>query len=194
MNYLAHAYLSFNQPEILVGNMVSDFVKGKSKFTYSPGIQKGITLHRAIDQFTDDHPATHVAKQFFKPAYRLYAGAFIDVVYDHFLATDINEFVGNDLEKFSNNVYKILNDNILSLPQGFKQVFPFMQMQNWLCNYQYKWGIDMGFKGLVNRAAYINESSTAFSIFNKYYFELRDCYDQFFYYLKQFAHGQLSNL
>ena len=53
MNYLAHAFLSFQQPDILVGNMISDFVKGKSKFTYTPGIQKGIMLHRAIDQFTD---------------------------------------------------------------------------------------------------------------------------------------------
>jgi acyl carrier protein phosphodiesterase len=40
MNYLAHAYLSFNQPEILVGNMISDFVKGKKKFDFAPGIQK----------------------------------------------------------------------------------------------------------------------------------------------------------
>src|SRR6476619_335472 len=92
MNYLAHAYLSFRQPEILVGNMISDFVKGKKKFDYSPAIQKSMALHRAIDDFTDSHPATIKAKQFFRPAYRLYAGAFIDVVYDHFLALDSNEF------------------------------------------------------------------------------------------------------
>jgi len=29
MNYLAHAYLSFDHEEILVGNLISDFVKGK---------------------------------------------------------------------------------------------------------------------------------------------------------------------
>jgi acyl carrier protein phosphodiesterase len=40
MNYLAHAYLSFNDPEILVGNMISDFVKGKKKFD-SPRYQAG---------------------------------------------------------------------------------------------------------------------------------------------------------
>ena len=62
MNYLAHAYLSFNEPEILVGNMISDFVKGKKKFDYSPGVQKGIALHRAIDNFTDYHTATKAAK------------------------------------------------------------------------------------------------------------------------------------
>ena len=83
MNYLAHAYLSFNEPEILVGNMISDFIKGKQKFTYSPGIQNGIQLHRMIDHFTDTHPATHEAKQYFKPAVGLYAGAFMDIVYDH---------------------------------------------------------------------------------------------------------------
>ena len=58
MNYLAHAYLSFNDPEILVGNMISDFVKGKKKFDYPLRIQAGIMLHRIIDEFTDGHPAT----------------------------------------------------------------------------------------------------------------------------------------
>ena len=88
MNYLAHAYLSFNDPEILLGNMISDYVKGRKKFDYEPGILKGIMLHRAIDTFTDQHPVTKTAMKFFKPAYGLYAGAFVDVVYDHFLVLD----------------------------------------------------------------------------------------------------------
>ena len=41
MNYLAHAFLSFNQPDILAGNILSDFIKGKKKFDYSPGVQRG---------------------------------------------------------------------------------------------------------------------------------------------------------
>src|SRR3989442_7909269 len=96
MNYLAHAYLSFNQPEILVGNMISDFIKGKKQFDYPVSIQKGIRLHRDIDTFTDAHPATQQLKSFFRPHYRLYAGAFGDIVYDHFLALDPNEFVNDD--------------------------------------------------------------------------------------------------
>ena len=62
MNYLAHAYLSFNEPEILVGNMISDFVKGKKRFDFSENIQKGIMLHRNIDTFTDEHEVTKKAK------------------------------------------------------------------------------------------------------------------------------------
>src|SRR4051812_28673904 len=92
MNYLAHAYLSFNDPEILVGNMVSDFVKGKVKLSFSGKILTGINLHRAIDGFTDTHPATRKAMEFFRPSYRLYSGPIMDVLYDHFLANDAGIF------------------------------------------------------------------------------------------------------
>ncbi len=42
MNYLAHAYFSFNQPPVIVGNLISDFIKGKKQFDYPAEIQKGI--------------------------------------------------------------------------------------------------------------------------------------------------------
>lgn len=195
MNYLAHAYLSFDDPGILVGNLVSDFVKGKSKFTYAPGIQKGIALHRAIDQFTDDHPITRTAKSFFRPAYRLYSGAFVDVVYDHFLALDTGRFsVYNGLEAFSKIVYRTLEDNYAQLPAIFQKIFPFMKTQNWLHNYQFTTGIRKSFEGLVRRAAYMTESETAFFVFKENYNELGACYNRFFPELKEFAAHYLRNL
>ena len=109
MNYLAHAYLSFGNPEITVGNLISDFVKGKKKFDYSEGVQRGITLHRNIDSFTDDSEATKKAKEVFRPAYRLYSGALVDVAYDHFLATDEKEFTPEALFRFSQDVYAIMD-------------------------------------------------------------------------------------
>ncbi|MFM7357424.1 MAG: hypothetical protein ACKO1T_02505 [Sediminibacterium sp.] len=42
MNFLAHAVLSMNDPEILTGNMISDHVKGRKQYDFSPDIQKGI--------------------------------------------------------------------------------------------------------------------------------------------------------
>ncbi len=162
---------------------------------YPEGVQKGIALHRGIDQFTDEHRATRAAKLFFRPTYRLYAGAFVDVVYDHFLATDLNEFVTNtDLENFSKKVYEVLEENSSYLPPGFKKMLPYMKMQNWLCNYQYTWGIEKSFLGLVHRAAYLTESEIAFSIFNNHYQELKECYEQFFPELKRYASIELSNL
>jgi acyl carrier protein phosphodiesterase len=62
MNYLAHAWLSFHQPFVLAGNMISDFVKGKQQYAYPASVQQGIHLHRSIDAFTDSHPVTREAK------------------------------------------------------------------------------------------------------------------------------------
>ena len=107
MNYLAHAYLSFNDPFVLTGNMISDFVKGKKKFEYPLSIQKGIALHRAIDEFTDFHPVISKAKDLFREDYRLYSAPLVDIVFDHFLAVDTAQFSENNvLKNFTENTYK----------------------------------------------------------------------------------------
>ena len=187
MNYLAHAYLSFGHKEILVGNMISDFVKGKNKFTYPENIQKGITLHRAIDTFTDNHGATKMAKEIFRPSYRLYSGAFVDVVYDHFLATDTTEFTENGLENFSKKVYHTLALYTNYFPERFARMFPYMQSQDWLFNYRSIEGTELSFGGLVRRARYLEESKMAAFLFEENYEILQACYRSFFPDLKYFA-------
>lgn len=194
MNYLAHAYLSFDHPDILVGNMISDFVKGKKKFDYPVAIQKGIALHRAIDQFTDLHAATKEAKEIFRPHYRLYAGAFIDVVYDHFLATDENEFSDKSLFDFSQKAYSTLDMNISWLPQRFAVMFPYMKMHNWLYNYKHVWGTERSFGGVVRRALYLTESETASVIFKTHYQLLSVCYRQFWADVKPYAEKIFNEL
>ena len=193
MNLLAHAYLSFNDPPVLVGNMISDYVKGKMKFSYDPAIQKGIELHRVIDDFTDHHPANDAAKHFFKADYRLYAGAFVDVVYDHFLANDCNQFAdGATLNQFAQNTYGVLTKYESIMPERFARMLPYMQSQNWLYNYRYNTGIERSFEGLVRRAAYLDESAIAFKIFEKEYESLKKCYQIFFPDLKLLSENWLK--
>lgn len=195
MNYLAHAWLSFNQPQILVGNMISDFIKGKKQFDYPNIIQKGIRLHRAIDNFTDTHEATQQLKLFFKPQYRLYAGAFADVVYDHFLAIDEGEFLTDaDLNQFATTTYQILETNYTILPEVFQKMLPYMKEYNWLYNYRYKWGIEKSFAGLARRARYLPETAVAFELFNENYDAMQFIYQQFFPEIKTFAAHQMQQL
>jgi acyl carrier protein phosphodiesterase len=195
MNYLAHAYLSFHQPGIVVGNMISDHVKGKKQFDYPPLVQKGIKLHRLIDQFTDTHETTQQLKSFFRPQYRLYSGAFADVVYDHFLANDQHEFISEKaLKEFASGTYQILEAEHGLLPAIFQNMFPYMKEYDWLYNYRYKWGIERSFGGLVRRSAYLTESRIAFEIFNEHYDAMQVCYAGFFPSLKKYAAGQLSEL
>ena len=195
MNYLAHAYLSFGIPEIAVGNLVSDFVKGKKKLDYPEVIQRGISLHRAIDTFTDAHPVTHKAKKFFRDNYGLYAGALIDVVYDHFLANDPREFPSAGvLANFSQNTYAQLEPFEKIFPERFARMFLYMRTQDWLYNYRFKEGIFNSFSGLARRAAYMPPPEKACMLFETYYHELGACYSDFFPALKDFAHATLVNL
>ena len=184
MNYLAHAYLSFNRPGILVGNMISDFVKGRKKFDYPQEIQNGIALHREIDNFTDTHFATKEAKSFFRPAYRLYAGSFIDVVYDHFLALDENEFTDESLRSFTVNTYAILDRFTDHFPEKFGMMYPYMKAHNWLYHYRYREGIQKSLGGVVRRAKYLTESDTAYFLFTEHYDSLKKLYHLFFPELK----------
>ena len=193
MNYLAHAYLSFNQPEILVGNMISDFVKGKKQFDFPENIYKGIMLHRSIDAFTDEHEITKQAKTFFKPAVGLYAGAFIDVVYDHFLACDTTEFKDESLLNFSLSAYKTLFNYQKVLPAKFALLLPYMIEDNWFYNYRTLYGAEKSFAGLARRAKYLESSNTAFDCFKNNYDVLKQYYSAFFPAVKTFAYKQLYN-
>ena len=195
MNFLAHALLSFEDEGLLTGNMISDFVKGKKKFDYPITIQKGIQLHRMIDEFTDFHPVTSEAKRLFSPHYRLYSGPFVDIVYDHFLAQDEKQFLKNNgLKNFTQKTYEALHNNESNFPQKFERIFPYMESQDWLYEYQFKEGIRKSFGGLVHRAVYLNESDIAFKIFNENYQQLSEYYDQFFPELKEFAFEKMLEL
>ncbi|MEI8059691.1 MAG: ACP phosphodiesterase [Ferruginibacter sp.] len=194
MNFLAHAYLSFNYPNIVVGNMISDFIKGKKQFDYPSAIQKGIQLHRAIDNFTDTHAATQELKFYFKPQYRLYAGAFADVIYDHFLANDKSTFAtDNDLKLFAAGTYKILEDNVAILPEVFQQMLPYMVAQDWLYNYKTTGGIQKSFAGLAKRARYLPETDIAFNIFKSNYDALQHICLSFYPEIKKFTAHHLHN-
>ncbi|HXL56241.1 MAG TPA: ACP phosphodiesterase [Chitinophagaceae bacterium] len=194
MNYLAHAYLSFGNNEILIGNMISDFVKGKTKFSFPLNIQKGIFLHRAIDSFTDIHPVTKHAKQVFKPVTGHYAGVFTDIVYDHFLATDEKEFPSKALENFAEKTYEILNSYTVLLPAKFNRMLSFMSSQNWLLNYRFTKGIENSFAGIFTRAKYLEKNNNVFDCFIKNYDTLYNCYQQFFPEVKEFAFAEYSTL
>jgi acyl carrier protein phosphodiesterase len=194
MNYLAHAYLSYGIPEITVGNMISDYVKGRKILDYPHAIQQGIRLHRAIDQYTDTHAVTRLAKQLFQPHYRLYSSAFVDVVYDHFLAADTAEFSDKSLMEFSLQTYQHLDPFASQFPEKFARMFPYMKQQNWLYNYQFRWGLKNSLAGLVRRAAFLDDSETAFRIVEENYEALRQCYQAFIPDVKVFAERTLQDL
>jgi acyl carrier protein phosphodiesterase len=194
MNFLAHAYLSFGHPWLIVGNMISDFVKGSARYSYSEAVQKGIMLHRQIDAFTDAHPATHKAKEPFRPHYRLYSGPITDIVYDYFLANDDAIFTEASLKTFSQSIYGCLEAEASGLPANFLLMFSYMKTEDWLYNYRYKDRIQKSLRGMARRAAYMKEGETAYELFLQHHSYLRDCYRLFFKDVGEFAEQQVKTL
>ncbi|MEN9598761.1 MAG: hypothetical protein RL596_1072 [Bacteroidota bacterium] len=168
MNYLAHAYFSFEDPDILLGNMISDYIKGNKQYEYPLSVQAGIQLHRRIDEFTDNHPATREIKKIFAPEVRLYAGAYTDVVYDHFLAID-DTYTEKEWYSFTQRTYTALAENNQLFPDRFSKMFPYMRAQNWLYNYRFTWGVERSFEGLVRRATYLHPNNNCYTLFEENY-------------------------
>ena len=150
MNHLAHAFLSFSD-EQLVGNMMADFIRNRERFLYPAEIQKGIALHREIDSYTDAHAEIREAKKVFKPIVGLYAGAFVDVSFDYFLAEKLAENQ-RDFKRFTQKTYRTLFRFSDVLPKNFLAVLENMAKNDWLFNYQTEKGIFYSFQNVLNKA------------------------------------------
>jgi len=106
MNYLAHLLLSGDSDEILVGNLIGDFIKGNIGDEFPGQIGAGIMLHRQIDSFTDTHPIFMLGRQRFSPERRRYAGIILDICFDHFLIQHWSHFANMGLPFFVDGVHR----------------------------------------------------------------------------------------
>ncbi len=135
MNFLAHLYLSGDNVDIRMGNFIGDYVKGRSLERYQDGVQKGIFIHRAIDFYTDNHPATFEVRQLFREGYRKYAGVVVDVFFDHFLARYWATFSPFPLKGFTRKFYYQMILRYRELPSKVRVVLPLLIQTNRLYSY-----------------------------------------------------------
>ena len=124
MNFLAHIYLSGDVDEVKIGNFIGDYVKGSAFHIYPENIKKGILLHRFIDSFTDKSTHTIDAKQLFAPKYRKYAGIVIDIIYDHYLASNWDKYSFTPLEEYIDDFHNLLVRSNEMLPKEVQEFIP----------------------------------------------------------------------
>jgi acyl carrier protein phosphodiesterase len=155
MNYLAHAFLSFGNEEILVGNLLADFIKGRKRLEkYPMPIQKGVELHRHIDAFTDSHVVLKQSVERLKPTQSRYSPVVVDVFYDYFLANNWALYTDESLEAFANKTYRQLERNLGVMPEKVAWIFERMIADNWLIGYQFEERIEYTFERLAKRVKY----------------------------------------
>lgn len=194
MNFLAHAYLSFGQEEILVGNLVADFTKGKDYLRFSGLVQTGILLHREIDHFTDTHPLVKAGQSYLRPKFRHYSSVITDIFFDHFLAKNWGIFSEIPLETFAQLTYNTLEIHLDQLPAQFGEMFYWMKTQNWLVNYRELEGIQRTLNGLTRRASFDSKMNESMAILLEKEREFELIFFAFFRDLETFAGEKLREL
>lgn len=191
MNFLAHLYLSKNNTDLMLGNFLGDFVRGKDYKNYNPDIQKGILIHRQIDTFTDQNNIVKTSKRRLHERYGHYDGIIIDIFYDHFLAKNWNDYSAIPLDIFAQSFYKLMHENFDILPEKAQHLLPYMENYNWLYNYQYLEGMENVLQGMNRRTKMISQMDIAIEDLQEHYEDFEKDFTSFFKELISFTEEKL---
>ena len=193
MNFLAHLYLSGDRPGVMVGNFIGDFVKGRNvRDRFEEEVATGIELHRAIDEFTDGHPVVTRSKQRLRPLFRHYSPVVADMFYDHFLAANWPDYHPVPLPEFAARAYDLLKSYREVLPQGVRQMLPFMIKGNWLVSYAEPEGIHRALSGMAARTPYESGMEKAGEMLGAHYSDFRQEFLEFFPELEDYVRDYLA--
>lgn len=179
MNYLAHAFLSANDPEILIGNFIADHLRGNHFGNLPPRVIEGIYLHRRIDTFTDAHPAFKDSKRLFYNGFEKYSGILIDIYFDYFLAKDFDKYSSLPLNQFSQNVYGIYKKSEILLPASSLRFLEYVTKNNIYLSYASFAGITQVLNHLSHRIKHrvqLDDSANIFIVEEK---KLQENFDLF---------------
>lgn len=151
MNFLAHLYLSGDDENILFGNFIADSVKGSNYKKYPEEIQKGILLHRFIDHFTDTHEIVKQDQRLLKPDFHHYSGIIIDIIYDHLLAKNWEQFHTVSLRHYTEKVQQELGKHRTEMPDKARLFYDYMISFDRLFSYREKSEIAIVLKRMGQR-------------------------------------------
>jgi len=135
VNYLAHLYFSGADPELQVGGLLGDFVKGPLRGRYPAGVEAGIRRHRQIDALCGGLPAVRGLVAAVAPPWRRYAGIAVDVLFDHLLARQWAQFHSRPLAEVCAGFYRALARHRALLPEPARRFCDLAPGQRWLERY-----------------------------------------------------------
>ena len=190
MNYLAHSYLSYKQPNLIIGNFIADSIQGNRFEGLTEGIIKGITLHRKIDTYTDAHPVFLTSKHRFSKDFDKYSGVLMDIIYDHYLAKNFDQYSPLSLQEHADGIYDILKNNYDFLPEHAKRFYGYMTERNILFHYSSIEGIQTVLTHLSSRIRNRFELQLAIPILEANYKEIEEEFFIFFDDLQAFCKEQ----
>ncbi|HOY17972.1 MAG TPA: ACP phosphodiesterase [Haliscomenobacter sp.] len=153
MNFLAHFFLSGDDPALMTGNFLADFISNREVNELPEEIRRGIVLHRQIDQYTDAHEAVRQSIQRLYPRHRKYAPVLVDVYYDYFLIHNWAQFTTEDFAAFRERAYAALRLYLPAMPPSLHSRVLGMVQADWLSSYGVYEGLEYTFMRMKSRTS-----------------------------------------
>lgn len=180
MNHLAHAYLSGTNPQVLIGNLMGDFVKGPISETLHEDVQRGVRLHRLIDSYTDTHPVFHRSRERLEPPFRRYAGILVDIFYDHFLSRYWSQYSERPLPEYAQDIYRLLEEHRVVLPEKMNRFVSYMVSNDVLVAYGNIGAVAQVLHGMSHRMSHDNPLAAGVHELQRNYDVFRGDFEEFF--------------
>lgn len=126
MNFLCHMYLSGEDDQLLIGNFMGDFVKGRLAGRFPARIEQGLTLHRRIDSYASRSELFQQSRRRLDPDYGHYRGVLVDLFYDHFLAATWSDWSQEPLAVYLARTGGVISANSAQLPERLQSLLPYV--------------------------------------------------------------------
>ncbi len=180
MNYLAHALLSPQDPIEMMGNLWGDLLKPKDYLDLSPKILTGISRHKAIDQYTDQHQAVDRIVHLLRPSQGKYTPVVADVLMDFILSKYWHEYNDEPIEKYCQRIYTTVNDHLVQIPNRLHPRINRMLGHQWLESCKNKDRMKQTLLMLSKRASFENNIPNAMQPYEQFEEEMDSLFAVFF--------------
>jgi len=168
MNFLGHSYLCIENEHLIAGNLAGDSYKGSlTKINHLPKhIRDGVKFHRFIDNFTDQSNQIKEVAHIFQ-ANGISKVAFIacDILIDHYLAKNWNQYSVCEYEQFIYKIYSEVDDNIQFLETDFLFLYERMKEYGWFFQYRDENRIEIILLQFSNRLPFENDLGKCMKVF-----------------------------
>lgn len=152
MNFLAHLWLAGDDEGLRLGAMLGDFLRGTpDRLGLPPAIERGILLHRFIDQHVDGLPEVVKLREAFPAPFRRYGGIVLDLAFDHELARRWTEFADDPLETFDHDVRRLLDRNDSLVPEDLRRFMHYADRRGLFAAYREEAEILHSLRGIGRR-------------------------------------------
>ena len=186
LNYLFHLFLSGDDPEVLTGNFMGDFIKGPLGDAYPPRLRQGIDLHRRIDSFARDQADFNRSRLRLDPTFGLYRGILVDLYYDHFLALSWDQWSRESLDDYLIRVRRIVEGQRLLLPERLREIVPVI-FEDLLPSYLEPAGVGRALERMSRRVKRSNPLAGGGAELSRHYEGLREDFLGFLPEVREFS-------